>query len=343
MILFPFLILVSIFRFWQYKNQVLLVLSSYFIAVAVLCSFYLGVAWWFDESLLGFINENLFSFDAYTYNPKLILPLDELMRYYLIGGVIFLAITIFKFQKRPKKYYTSLIFLIFINLLFAIHQFTETLVDIDMLNVVLSVFIPVFFGLVLNIIFNLLSSIKVQGRSALNLEVGSGILVIVALFFFTFPSEAKLSLDKHNMESHVFRIYSKIQGDHLPYSYAVINTSRNSNFSKNSHYFYSYNYFNNKYIARDRTFQRYKENKSYLLAHPNLFLPEALFVFVYKNEDDNFEKNGISEGQQEGVKKRLNLLRAKGREVNTYYDSEFLRVYQVVNKAKSSNIKELLF
>ena len=140
LVLLPFLILVSIFRFWQNKKRVMLVLSSYFIAVVILCVFYVGAAWWFDESLIGFINANLFSFDAYTYNPKLIMPLDDLMRYYLIIGGIFLAITIFKFKKRPKKYHTSLIFLIFINFLFAIHQFTETLLDIDILNVVLSVF-----------------------------------------------------------------------------------------------------------------------------------------------------------------------------------------------------------
>jgi MFS family permease len=343
LIMLPFLFLVSIFRFWQNKRQVLLVLSSYIIAVSILFAFYMGVAWWFNENLTGFINANLFSYDAYTYNPKLILPLNELMGYYMIAGIVFLGIGFFKFAKRPKKYQTTLIFLIFINFLFAVNHFAGTLIDIDILNMVLSVFIPIFFGLILNIIINLLSSLNVPGRLAINVEVGSGLLVIAALVFFTFPAEAKLTLEKNKLESHVFRIYSKIQGNHLPYSYAVINSSRNSSFSKESHYFYSYDYFNKKYIARDRAFQLYKNNESYLLDHPNLFLPEALFIFIYKKEGDGFSKNNITEEQQETAKNRIKLLRAKGREISVYYDSEDLRVYQVVNKAKSSNIQELLF
>jgi hypothetical protein len=69
-----------------------------------------------------------------------------------------------------------------------------------------------------------------------------------------------------------------------------------------------------------------------------------MFVFIYKNlEESNVAKKEIFKSQQALALERINLLKAKDRNVNLYYESEVLKVYQIENRERASNINELLF
>ncbi len=343
LICFPFLILVFLFRFWRRKRQMFMVLTAYGISVAGLSVIYGIAAWWLQEDFTVFIRSNLFSYNAYTYNPKLLYPLKEFIGYYQVVGLVFLGINILKFIQFPKNFKASLIFLTFINLLFVVFHLNPGFVDMDMLNEVLCIFIPVFFGIIFNLSITIFSKLRSHGRLLTNLEIGGGIALIMALVYFTFPKDASFENVNTEMEIEVFKAYAKIQDEHLPYSYAVVNSLQNSTFSADSHYFYSYNFFNNKYLAQDKIFQEVKNDRDYLRANPGVILPQSLFVFVYNGELEGRSRIGLQRQDQDAVRARLDILRNKGRQVRHYFDSEALDVYIIVNQPGTSKIQELLF
>ena len=339
-----FLLILFFFKFRYYMKQVSQILFAYLSSVALIALIYGIAAFVKQENFGAFILSNLFSFDAYTYNPNLVVPFKELIYYYQVAGIVFLLISIFNYIKKPHKWLASLIFIIFINILFALYHIDEVLLDLDLLSQVLCVFIPIFFGIILNVIVNIFSIFKTQSRLSTIIEVTSGSVVILALAIFTFPPSATLNFDSEKTENVVFEAYSKIQSANLPYTYAVVNSLPYFSFSNNSHYYYNYDYFNDSYIARDRRFHRYKNNQQYLQSNPDIILPETMFVFIYKNlEESNVAKKEIFKSQQALALERINLLKAKDRNVNIYYESEDLKVYQIENRERASNINELLF
>ncbi|CAM4037921.1 hypothetical protein [Gillisia limnaea] len=344
LLVFPFLLLVLFFKFRHNLKQSLQTLFAYLVSVVLIGSIYGIAALIKGEDFIAFIVSNLYSFDAYTYNPNLVIPFSELMYYYQITGVFFLLITVFNFIRKPLKWISTIVFLTFINLLFGVYQLNEAVVDRDILSQVLCIFLPIFFGIVLHIIIDSLSFFNLAPRRAIALEVSMGALVITALVFLTFTPATKLNYENDKTKNLIFEVYSKIQSRNLPYSYAVVNSSQYSSFSKNSHYYYGYDYFNNNYISRDRLFNRHKDDAQYLSNNPNVILPQALFVFIYTNsEKTNSMKKQLFKNQQDLTLQRINLLISKGRDVVLYYQNKDLDVYQIVNKKGSSNINELLF
>ena len=176
-----FLLILFFFKFRYYLKQVSQILFAYLSSVALIALIY-GIASFIKQENFGaFILSNLFSFDAYTYNPNLVVPFKELIYYYQVAGIVFLLISIFNYIKKPHKWLASLIFIIFINVLFALYHIDEVLLDLDLLSQVLCVFIPIFFGIILNVIVNIFSIFKTQSRLSTIIEVTSGSVVILAL------------------------------------------------------------------------------------------------------------------------------------------------------------------
>ena len=339
-----FLIVLFCFKFQNNLKQVSQIIFAYLSSLTLIAIIYGIAAFIKEQDFTAFIISNLFSFDAYTYNPNLVVPFKELIYYYQVAGIVFLLITIFKYIRKPRKWLASLIFIIFINILFGLYHIDEVLLDLDLLSQVLCVFIPIFFGIVLNIIVNILSFFKTQTRLITIVEVTSGAVVIIGLAIFTFPPSASINFQANKTENAVFEAYSEIQSANLPYSYAVVNSLPYFSFSKNSHYYYNYDYFNKSYIQRDRRFHRYKNNAQYLQNNPDIILPETMFVFIYNNlEESNVRKGESLKKQQAIAQERINLLKAKNRNVNVYYESNSLKVYQIENIPRSSNINELLY
>ncbi|MBZ9631863.1 hypothetical protein LB465_13825 [Salegentibacter sp. LM13S] len=344
LLVFPYLIILFFFKLKDNLRQITQIFLAYFSSVAFIGVIY-GVAAFITKEDFGeFISSNFYSFDTYTYNPHLVAPLKDLMYYYQIAALAFLIITVYSYIKKPKKWLASIVFLIFINVLFGVYRLDKVLVDLDVLSQVLCIFIPIFFGIVLNVIVNLFSIFNFSSRVGTRLEVGIGASVIAALTFLTFPPVATLNFEESKTENMIFEAYSKIQSDNLPYSYAVVNALPYFSFSKNSHYYYNYDYFNNTYIERDRRFNRYKDNLQYLQNNPDIILPETMYVFVYEDKKESkVAMQKIISKQRDLTIERIELLELKGRNVGVYYEDKNLKVYQIENRERASNINQLLF
>jgi len=191
---------------------------------------------------------------------------------------------------------------------------------------------------------NLFSVFNLPPKVGTRVEVVVGTLVITALTVSTFPRVATLNFQEKKTENIVFEAYSKIQSANLPYSYAVVNALPYFRFSKNSHYYYNYDYFNSTYIERDRRFNRFKDNLEYLQNNQDIILPETMFVFVYKDlKETNPARKVIVDKQRDLTLDRIELLKLKGRNVELYYQDTKLEVYKIENQERSSNINQLLF
>jgi len=344
LLLLPYLLVLFIFKLKDNLKQITQVLLAYFFSLAFIGTIYGIAALLIKEDFGDFILSNFYSFDTYTYNPHLVAPFRDLMNYYQIAAVVFLLIAIYNYFKKSHKWLASLVFLSFINLMFGIYQLDTGLVDLDILSQVLCIFLPIFFGIILNVMVNLFSIFNFSPKVGIRLEVIIGSIVITVLTIFTFPSVATLNFKENKTENVVFKAYSKIQSQNLPYSYAVVNALPYFSFSRNSHYYYNYDYFNNTYIELDRRFNRYKNNLEYLQNNPDIILPETMYVFVYKDiQEANQAKKAIVEKQRNLTLERLELLKMKGRDVDVYYEDETLEVYQIENRERASNINELLF
>ncbi len=343
-LIFPYLLILLIFKLKNNSRQIFQILLAYLFSVGLIALIYNFAALLKQQDFGAFILSNFYSFDAYTFNPYLIVPFKNLIIYYQIAGLVFLLITIYNYFKKPYKWLASLIFLIFINVLFGVYQWNKVLIDLDILSQVLCVFIPIFFGIILNVLVNLFSVFKLSPRTGTRIEIGVGATVILALTIITFPEVASLNFEKNKTENMVFEAYSKIQSNNLPYSYAVVNAIPYYGFSENSHYYYNYEYFNKTYIDRDRRNSRYNLNSEYSTLNPDMILPESLFVFVYNEADESeLGKKGISKEQRDLTIERIELLELKGRNVELYFHNNNFSVYQIVNREKATNINELLY
>jgi len=343
-LVFPFLLILFFFKLKNNLRQITQIFLAYFFSVALIGIIY-GIGGLLAKEDLGaFITSNFYSFDTYTYNSHLVAPFRDLMFYYQVTALVFLLITVFNFIKKPRKWLASTVFLIFINLMFGIYRLDLGLIDLDILSQVLCIFIPIFFGLILNVILNLFSVFNFSSKTGTQLEVIIGALVITTITIATFPRVATLDFKGNKTENMVFEAYSKIQSRNLPYSYAVVNALPYFSFSKNSHYYYNYDYFNSTYIDRDRRFNRYKRDEQYLQSNPDIILPETMFVFIYKDvKESNPTKKAVVEKQRDLTLERIELLQMKGRNIKTYYEDTNLKVYQIENRERASNINQLLF
>ena len=67
-----------------------------------------------------------------------------------------------------------------------------------------------------------------------------------------------------------------------------------------------------------------------------------VFILNDKNKD---EKNAFSENKNlnADLNSQLRILKKRGRKINLFYDSKFLRVYEIVNEPRESKVSDLIF
>jgi hypothetical protein len=135
--------------------------------------------------------------------------------------------------------------------------------------------------------------------------------------------------------------------------------------STNKHYFINYDYFIDNYIYRDSVYNAHKKNEHYFQLHPKMVLPNSIFVFVYNLEKaktnlDNETSNKTNHSYvldiddpeslfSDGSRKApqltaiIDTLKKKGRTVKLYFNSDEVKVYEIVNVAKRSKTEDLIY
>lgn len=339
----PFLLVAPIFISKNYIRFYWQALKAYLLATGIVLGGYAFHLYQEDLDFFQFIISNLLSVTSSTYTSNMILPYNELIRIVQIVSLISI-VTMFLMMKKKKDKWSSLIaFVVYVNTLILISFLDYRYFDRDLFNEVLPIFITIILGIVIYLIMYLFVT-KVK---KVFMPEGLAVIFIFALFatlaFYTqkdlFNKKASTSL----LSKNVIAAYQEISSGFLPYSYAVVNSNTLQPLSTNSHNFLTYKDFLGEYAVRDSIYFANKEDKDFLRANTQYIIPNSLLVFIYDiaNEDD-FNQLVMYLDLTDEVKKRMEELNQKGREIKVFFRKDALTVYEIVNNPGEARIKELL-
>lgn len=318
---------------------------SYFIALIFIGCVY-GVATTLNDSdFTFFIKSNLISITSYTYTPHLVIPFNELLNYLQFSSLLAILITGYAFIKGNKKYQHSLILLSYFNVLLFLEKMDVIWLDVDLLYLSLAVLSPIVIGILLFLIETvLIKFIKNQLLLRKYIYPTSTIIALLVLVLMIHQTTFERLEKTNNTSQQILSAYDKIATKYMTYTYAVINDKSTEMLSTQRHYFINYSDFNSSYIYQDSIYQQYRTNKDFLEKNPQFVLPHSILLFVYKDQKKTSTNNiFIDQELMNETVQQLNILKNKGRKINVFYESDDLKVYEIINEPRSSKIADLIF
>ncbi len=340
----PFLIIAFAINKLQYKMFNLLGILAYFFSVLILMLIYNIMCYNVQTDFITFLHSNILSISSYTYVPQLILPYAEIVKYFQFATLAGMSLIIISTIIRRESWHATIIFFLYFNFLIFLTTINNIWVDRDMINNSISVFMPLVFGFCMAIVFRLLNFVfgKYQRFVPITATFLLGSIVYAAVHIQQAAVEALTESDP--TPKYILDAYDKISQEYFPYSYTVVNDPATQIISANKHFFMNYDYFLSSYPDVDRIYFANKKDPQFLIQNPQFALTKSVLVFVL-NENNKAEKNLLSENKALSVnlKKELDLLKSRGRKINIFYDSNILRVYEIVNEPKQSKITDLIF
>lgn len=367
LICLPLFILITLLLNCQKDNkQYWIGLSSYLSGTFVILLVYALVCYHLETDLEFFLHSNLVDTHAFTYLPRLEYPYADLMLFYqIVSGFGILAMLLLTWIKK-ENWKMPLVFMFFFNGLILFSHINNSWLDTDLIITMIPVFLPITIGLNAALIVKLIDPIFKEKLILSKVFYGImiagfvGLLVQIQMRIIT-----KLELTDRTPTT-VLNAYDQISRSYIPYTYAVVNVNSAQLISTNKHYFINYDYFLDNYIYRDSIYNKYKGTPHYFEKHSQMVLPNSIFVFVYnpnKIKEKNLEvENGhkalhkhildiddpeslFSDGSRKAPKVLaiINKLKQKGREINLYFDSDDVKVYEIVNVSKRSKTEDLIY
>ncbi|WP_286951020.1 hypothetical protein [Mesonia sp.] len=341
-VLFPFLFLSLLFSFKYNKPYLLRSFAAFDLSLLFIFITHYLASVVKDVSLFDFYTSNLFSLNIYSYTPQLITSINQLIFYYQILGGVTLLFALILFIKDRKKWLQIMVFLIYINVLLVLNSFGDSFIDVDLLNQLYSVFIPILLGISFFVLLRFIAFLAPKFKIGLpyRIVITVSTLGVIILFLSQNPL-SKVPFHQDKIKEQIIQAYDKLDKNLLPFSYAVTNTYQNVALSRKSHYFIDYSYFNNDYLVQDSLYHSHRSKTHYLQAHPELILPKSTFVFMY---EDNLNAKYFNDTQtKDKTLKTIELLQQRGRKISLFFDGEFVKVYEIENEPHASKINELLF
>ncbi len=318
------------------------------IAYAIGTGFVLGVygigCYVNEKSFLDFLRSSLILVNSYTYFPQLIVVPEKLVLCYLAFCFVVLAMVIPLWNRKRERWGAAQVFLIFTMLFLTLRYFQFTWVDIDMYYESLSPLMVIVLGIFLG-----------AGQQYWNLKIPEdnylkGItlaFIFLATVGFGYATNGFFQYDYREIDelkADILKVYDDLSSKNMPYSYAIVNQQYGQFLSTNEHHFINYNVFLNNYPERDSVYQIKKEDKRFLAENPDYILPQSVFVFITKTDPSESKYHLATPTKTAfNVKRQLDLLEEKGREIAIFYEDEYLAVYEIVNKKNASNLNDLIF
>jgi hypothetical protein len=341
-ILVPPFLFISIFLTKnRYSKKFWLGILAYFISALLIGGIYFLISYNIERDFLLFLHTNLVSVDSYTYIPQLIIPLNKLLTYYLLGAFIGILILLKFILYNKEDWKASLAFLIYFMGLIISLSIKSSWLDPDLIILSLTVFIPIMIGILVAIILRI---IKVLVLKFENYKYYSS-LAAIAVFVYLSISFQKNAFDNDEQSNktneEVLNVYNEIISNYFPFTYLVVNDYSTQVISENEHFFLNYSTFLDEYPAMDSIYFKNIKNPLFLKKHPEYIIPKSVFLFVYDGKDVNY----FSDNNQfnPSLKKLMRELKKKGRRIELFSKNKNFKVYQIINEPHSSNISELIF
>lgn len=319
--------------------------SAYILALGITLMGYYFYSQTYSVNFEVFIQSSIISVDSFTYMPNLKFSFEQLLFYFQLGSLpiltVLLLLTIFK----KEAWRSSIVFLLYFNVLIVLFLIKYPWVDIDLLRYVLAVFIPIFYGisaallvrLVYPIFKNLFIKTKYLAYSSISVIVVLGMILPQIQFIKALQKTDHTPRD-------VLKAYQEVYTHFFPYSYAVVNDQIAQTISTNKHFFQNYSDFLITYLESDSIYHANRKDPKFPINHPDKVIPKSILVFVYDSkhvENDNYFSDQYE--LEPLLMDQMEILKKRGRSINCFFESPHIRVYEIVNEPKQSRLTDLIF
>ena len=295
-------------------------------------------------SFKSFLRENLMLVGSYTHFPQLIYPIDQMLLGYLVFSVLTLLCVLPLYLKNKGKWTPAMVFSILVLVFVFLKDISITWIDKDLYYQTISVLLVIQVGIFIGTLEKY-SQISIPKRPIV--RAFSLLALFVVMGLIAFSSNGLYKNDTQNIDelkTDVIKIYHTLASDYLPYSYAVVNKEYGQNMSKNKHHFINYTDFLENYVRRDSIYHLNKDNTEFLDQNPDYILSHSVFIFITKKDEMETIYNLSTPGEvSKELISQLNILKGRGRNINLFYDDDYLAVYEIVNREKSSKLNDLIF
>jgi hypothetical protein len=340
----PLLFLGFLFSRMRDKRKNFLAICGYLTAMVVLYAVYYYACYFQRTDLIEYLHNNLLSISSYTYVPQLILPYSEIIRYAQISTGIGFIVAMLLVLIRRENWRATITLYAYFNFLIMLTFIKSEWLDIDLLNNSISVILPIILGLHVSLISRLMNF----GLQRFEKYSPITVSLIFAAMLYTSYVYQKNSINALTVSDQtpkqILNAYDKISQTFFKNSYCVVNDPAAQVISQNSHFFMNYEFFLNDYPRIDSINTKHKKEPDFLVKNPEYSLSKSVLVFVL-NEKAIDETNSFAENKQFQNKliANIKMLNKRGRRVNLFYDSDILRVYEIVNEPGESKTSELIF
>ena len=340
-------------------------LAAYAIGVVVILTIYALTCYRLRTDFAFFIHSNLISTHTFTYLPNLSFPYSTLISFYQILSGFGILAMVFLSVKKKENWKGPLAFMLFFNGLVLLSHINNSWLDTDLIITMIPVFLPITIGLNVSILVKTINA-KLNINPSLSKTIYGIVIIVFVVFLIQIQKKSiqKLKVTDRTPTT-VLNAYDQISRSYIPFTYAVVNVNSAELISTNKHYFINYDYFIDNYIYRDSVYNAHKKNEHYFQSHPKMVLPNSIFVFVYNLEKaktnlDNETSNKTNHSYvldiddpeslfSDGSRKApqltaiIDTLKKKGRTVKLYFNSDEVKVYEIVNVAKRSKTEDLIY
>lgn len=328
------------------KNSkfVLKSILAYFLSFVISFGVYYLASLYTSQSFKEFLITSFLQVNSYTYFPQLIIPLDQLLLIYTIIGWFTAGCLVFLVYKNRRKWMPALVFQLFFNAFILLHKINTIWFDKDLYFQSLAVLLVISFGILVGIVvyFFKITIPKKPMLRGISLSIFFSILLVFSYLtngFYDYNIK-----ESEVLKADILKVYDELSNDYLPYTYAVVNQAYGQSISTNMHHYITYDDFVTNYVKRDSVYQIVKNDKQVIKDHPEYILPESVFVFLTKKANENSKYDlATSEDILKVLEQQLAQLKKKGRNIELFYQDEYLQIYKIINNEKASKINDLIF
>lgn len=339
----PFLIIGFIFSKKEFIKHKLIAIKAFLIAIVLLSVIYGTSCYLAGYDFEVFLNSSLIAASSYTYFPHLILPYNVLMSYYIVFSLVLILILLILTYGFKENWHEAFSFLFLFIFLILLSNVKNEWIDSATLKQAIAIYIPIFFGIAFGLIVRITSPIF--NRIKFLTPYFAAILIIgICYSAFYFQANEVNKLKKADTTARkILDAYENITNQFFPYSYSVVNDYSTHSISINQHFFVNYDDFLSSYLNKDYLYFKHRKKIKYLQSHPEIVLPKSVIVFLYKKEATKINSLVESYKLSPQLKLQLEVLKSRGREINSIYSNEIFDVYEIVNEPNEARVENLIF
>ncbi len=339
-----FLVFAGIVREKQKVIHWVLSATAFSLVGLVVLAIYFIRCYTIKRPFVSFFKENLIRTDMYSYFPQLDIPLESLLKIYSSLGILLMLLIIPIYIIKGKQWRPVLVILLLFNAFINLRFIPSNWIDMDMFYQALTPMIIICIGMglgVLNFFLGYIWSYSKRFKYG-TILIASTFLLVIALQNKVFALEGLK--EKEPLKDVIISVYDELSKEYLPFTYAVVNSNYAVQISKSNHRYMEYDFFVTDYLQKDAHYHKVKDDLAYLKKHPEVVLPNTIFVFVAQVPLHK-ESSSLDTPTKyvKAIKNSIEILKSRGRKVEIFHEADNLKVFKITNEDKASKIVELIF